>query len=166
MLLQVADRIPGRGVWLQAVEEAAAAKTWTVCRPRKQELVAFSVPDQEDPLAELWDAVVGGVELGDRQRVTRTSIAIDAIHRAPHQAERIIFAPQDDALDVLKNERAWQRVPQHAKERLQGTCPRIIEAERLAIRPIPGLRERLARRPADQNVSCAHSKAGPRKNAP
>src|SRR3954462_4162407 len=142
VLLQIVDRVPGRGIALQG-------------RLRKGEFRAVARSDHEDPLPGLRDPEIRGVEPADAQRIAHAAVPVDRFDRPLNQRQPLGLAPVGEAWDVLQEKGFRQCVAEHAQVSPQRAGPGVAQAERVAGGPIAGFRERLTGGTADQSVRLA-----------
>src|SRR5579859_6474963 len=86
-------------------------------------------------------------------------LGIDTLKFRLYEPETLVLAAKPQPLDVLEQKRARPRLLEHAHVCAKRACARIGQALGLAARPEARLREGLARRAADQQVSLARCKA-------
>ena len=157
----VGKRVPGRHVCRETGEDLLP-----VLRQRlvggcgEAEVDPIARANDEDPLAQLRHAVVGGIEPRHREAVAGAPLAIEVVDRAPDQLEPLALAAVGQTGDVFEQEGTGEGVAQHPQVGAERAGARVVEAQRVALGPVAGLRERLAGRAADQHVGITLGEPG------
>jgi hypothetical protein len=121
----------------------------TVCRRRHRERSAPFVRNHKNTLTELGHAVISGIQFDQLGDVLGALSLIDAMEAASKGVEPIRCAVKSKTWNVFEQE--YRRPNRFDNAQVGANGPiraRVTHAPSAVGRPLPSLRERLARRPA------------------